>query len=169
MKLRGRHAGRDGRDGRDVGADYDEHAVAVTHAEHEAAGVTAVMVSLQRGLESMGAARTAAALARINQRHGFDCPGCAWPEEHGGRKLAEFCENGAKAVAEEATTRVVTPEFFARHSIDELAAQPEYWLSQQGRLTHPMMLSPGDTHYRPVGWDDAYRVIAEHLVGLSSP
>ena len=98
----------------------DEHAVKVAGAEHEAAGVKAVMVSLRRGLESMGAVRTAAALARLNQRHGFDCPGCAWPEEHGGRKLAEFCENGAKAVAEEATKRVVTPEFFARHSIADL-------------------------------------------------
>ncbi|GAC1403521.1 MAG: FdhF/YdeP family oxidoreductase [Mycobacterium sp.] len=159
-----------GRDpGRDVNADYDEHAVAVTHAEHEAAGVRAVMVSLQRGLESMGAARTAAALARINQRHGFDCPGCAWPEEHGKRKLAEFCENGAKAVAEEATTRVVAPEFFARHSIGDLQRRPEYWLSQQGRLTHPVVLRPGDDHYRPIGWDDAYRLIAAHLRGLADP
>ena len=64
-----------------------------------------MLVSLRRGLESMGLLRTTATLAKLNQRHGFDCPGCAWPEEHGGRKLAEFCENGAKAVAEEATTR----------------------------------------------------------------
>jgi molybdopterin-dependent oxidoreductase alpha subunit len=117
----------------------------------------------------MGPVRTAVALSQLNQRHGFDCPGCAWPEEHGGRKLAEFCENGAKAVAEEATKRRVTPEFFARHSVDELAAHPEYWLSQQGRLTHPVVLAPGDTHYRPVGWDDAYRLIAEHLNELDSP
>jgi molybdopterin-dependent oxidoreductase alpha subunit len=158
-----------GRASRDVEADYDEHAVTVTHAEHEAAGVKAVMVSLQRGLESMGAARTAAALARINQRHGFDCPGCAWPEEHGGRKLAEFCENGAKAVAEEATTRVVTPEFFARHSIGDLEGRPEYWLSQQGRLTHPVVLRPGDDHYRPIDWDAAYRLIATELLGLAHP
>ena len=74
---------------------------------------------MRRGFEQMGPLRTAAALTRLNQRHGFDCPGCAWPEEHGGRKLAEFCENGAKAVAEEATKRVVTPEFFARHSVAE--------------------------------------------------
>jgi hypothetical protein len=105
---------------RDIDAGYDEHAVTAAGPKHEAAGVKAVMVSLQRGLESMGAVRTAAALTRLNQRHGFDCPGCAWPEEHGGRKLAEFCENGAKAVAEEATTRVVAPEFFARHSIADL-------------------------------------------------
>jgi hypothetical protein len=113
---------------RDVNASYDEHAVVATAAKHEAAGVKAVLVSLQRGLESMGAVRTAAALARLNQRHGFDCPGCAWPEEHGGRKFAEFCENGAKAVAEEATKRVVTPELFARHSIADLEGRPEYWL-----------------------------------------
>src|SRR3954452_22966203 len=154
---------------RDVDVTYDEHAVAVTGAEHEAAGVKAVMVSLQRGLESMGAARTAAALARLNQRKGFDCPGCAWPEEHGGRKFAEFCENGAKAVAEEATKRVVTPEFFARHSIADLEGRPEYWLSQQGRLTHPMVLRPGDDHYRPIDWDDAYRLIADELRALNHP
>src|SRR3954453_9669473 len=154
---------------RDHDVTYHEHAVAVSGAEHEAAGVKAVMVSLRHGLESMGAVRTAAALARLNQRHGFDCPGCAWPEEHGGRKLAEFCENGAKAVAEEATTRVVTPEFFARHSIADLEGRPEYWLSQQGRLAQPVVLRPGDDHYRPIEWDDAYRLIADELRALSSP
>ncbi|PQM45095.1 putative oxidoreductase [Mycobacterium talmoniae] len=96
-------------------------------------------------------------------------PRCAWPEEHGGRKVAEFCENGAKAVAEEATRRHVTPEFFARHSIAELTERPEYWLSQQGRLTHPMVLRPGDDHYRPIEWDDANRLIVEHLRALDSP
>ncbi|BBY30835.1 FdhF/YdeP family oxidoreductase [Mycolicibacterium sediminis] len=159
--------------GRDVAKDipvsYDEHAVVTTGAEHEAAGVKAVMVSLQRGLTSMGPLRTAAALVRLNQRKGFDCPGCAWPEEHGGRKFAEFCENGAKAVAEEATKRVVTPDFFARHSIDDLADRPEYWLSQQGRITHPVILRAGDDHYRPISWDHAYHVIAEHLRALDSP
>src|SRR3982074_168672 len=85
---------------RDIDADFDEHAVTVAGPEHEAAGVKAVLVSLQRGLKSMGAVRTAAALARLNQRHGFDCPGCAWPEEHGGRKLPEVCEKGAQAGAE---------------------------------------------------------------------
>ncbi|MDT5056869.1 MAG: hypothetical protein QOF66_5235 [Mycobacterium sp.] len=154
---------------RDIDADFAEHAVTVAGRKHEAAGVKAVLVSLQRGLESMGAVRTAAALARLNQRHGFDCPGCAWPEEHGGRKLAEFCENGAKAVAEEATKRVVTPEFFARHSIADIEGRPEYWLSQQGRLTHPVVLRPGDDHYRPIGWDDAYRLIADELRALGNP
>jgi molybdopterin-dependent oxidoreductase alpha subunit len=154
---------------RDISVDYDEHEATATGPEDEAAGVKAVMVSLQRGLKSMGPFRTAASLVRLNQRKGFDCPGCAWPEEHGGRKFAEFCENGAKAVAEEATKRVVTPEFFARHSIDDLEGRPEYWLSQQGRLTHPMVLRPGDDHYRPIDWDDAYRLIADELQALDSP
>jgi molybdopterin-dependent oxidoreductase alpha subunit len=153
----------------DWNADYDEHAVVSTGAEREAAGVKAVMVSLKRGLESMGVFRTAASLVRLNQRKGFDCPGCAWPEEHGGRKFAEFCENGAKAVAEEATKRVVTPDFFARHSVAELADKPEYWLSQQGRLTHPMVLRPGDEHYQPIDWADAYQLIADELRALASP
>ncbi|WP_006241252.1 FdhF/YdeP family oxidoreductase [Mycolicibacterium tusciae] len=154
---------------RDFDADYDEHAVVTTGPEHEAAGVKAVMVSLQRGLKSMGAWRTGASLVRLNQRHGFDCPGCAWPEEHGGRKFAEFCENGAKAVAEEATRRVVTADFFARHSITDLDARPEYWLSQQGRLTEPVVLRPDDDHYRPISWDDAYRLIADELHALAGP
>ncbi|PJK22328.1 FdhF/YdeP family oxidoreductase [Mycolicibacterium goodii] len=155
--------------GADYKADYDDHDVITTGPEHEAAGVKAVMVSMQRGLTQMGPVRTAAALTRLNQRHGFDCPGCAWPEEHGGRKLAEFCENGAKAVAEEATKRRVTPEFFARHTVAELQNKPEYWLSQQGRLTHPMVLHEGETHYRPISWDDAYRLIADELRALDSP
>ncbi|MEW2483048.1 FdhF/YdeP family oxidoreductase [Mycobacterium sp. NPDC049093] len=154
---------------RDIDADYDEHHVISTGAKDEAAGVKAVLVSMQRGFEQMGPLRTAAALTKLNQRHGFDCPGCAWPEEHGGRKLAEFCENGAKAVAEEATKRVVTPEFFARHTIAELETKPEYWLSQQGRLAQPMVLAPGESHYRPIEWDDAYRLIAEHLNALATP
>jgi molybdopterin-dependent oxidoreductase alpha subunit len=154
---------------RDIDADVDERSVVVTERGDDAAGVTAVAVALRRGVAQMGPLRTAAALARVNQRHGFDCPGCAWPEEPGGRKLAEFCENGAKAVAEEATTRTVTPDFFARHSVTELAAKPEYWLSQQGRLTQPMVLRPADSHYLPVTWEDAYRLIADELRALRSP
>ncbi|MFM9036009.1 MAG: FdhF/YdeP family oxidoreductase [Mycobacterium sp.] len=134
-----------------------------------AAGVPAVLVALRRSLAQMGAVRTVTTLGGVNQRDGFDCPGCAWPEPPGGRKRLEFCENGAKAVAEEATRRVVTPEFFARHPVSDLAARPEYWLSQQGRLTHPMVLREGDTHYRPIGWEAAYSVIAEHLHALASP
>ncbi|AZG43984.1 FdhF/YdeP family oxidoreductase [Gordonia insulae] len=143
--------------------------VHIGHVKHYAAGVPAVAVALARGVEQMGALRTARTLTKLNQRDGFDCPGCAWPETPGHRKHAEFCENGAKAVAEEATRRRVTPEFFATHSVADLREKSGYWLSQQGRLTHPMYLAPGDTHYRPVTWDEANRVIADEFAAMSSP
>ncbi|WP_280472895.1 FdhF/YdeP family oxidoreductase [Nocardia asiatica] len=149
--------------------DVDESELTVTPPEKQAAGVTAVGVALKRSVEEMGVIRTARTLARVNQVHGFDCPGCAWPEPSGHRRPAEFCENGAKAVAEEATLRTVTPEFFAAHSIAELSDKSGYWLGQQGRLTHPMVLRPGDTHYSPIAWDEAYRLIADTLRGLDSP
>ena len=153
--------------------DIDESALEVGSPKHAAAGVKGVLVSLQRSWEQMGAGRTLRTLPLLNQRSGFDCPGCAWPdprEEDGDkRKLAEFCENGAKAVAEEATTRRVGPEFFARHSVAELAEKTDYWLGQQGRLTQPMVLRDGDSHYRPIGWDEAFDVIAERLTALGSP
>ncbi|QTJ67393.1 FdhF/YdeP family oxidoreductase [Rhodococcus sp. ZPP] len=148
---------------------FDEDDVVVTHEKSYAAGVPAVLVSLRRGLEQMGPVRTARTLFKLNQRDGFDCPGCAWPETPGHRKHAEFCENGAKAVAEEATTRTVTPEFFAEHSVAELLGKTEFWLGQQGRLTHPMVLLPGATHYEPIGWDAAFAMIAGELRALGSP
>ncbi|EWC61932.1 putative formate dehydrogenase oxidoreductase protein [Actinokineospora spheciospongiae] len=134
-----------------------------------AAGIPGVAVSLNRGVQQMGAARTARTLRLLNQREGFDCPGCAWPEPQGHRKLAEFCENGAKAVAEEATRRRVGPEFFAEHSVAELAGRTDHWLGQQGRITHPVLLRPGATHYEPVDWATAFEVIAGKLRGLSTP
>ncbi len=149
--------------------EYDEHSVRVDAPRHSAAGVPGVLVALRRSLAQMGPGRTVETWRHINQRDGFDCPGCAWPEEPGGRKIAEFCENGAKAVAEEATRRVAGPEFFARYPVTELLKRPEYWLSQQGRLSHPMVLRPGDDHYRPIGWDEAYGVVAEHLQALADP
>ena len=141
----------------------------VHHLKTYAAGIPAVAVSMQRGFTQMGPFRTAKTFLELNQRHGFDCPGCAWPEKPGGRKPAEFCENGAKAVAEEATRRTVTPEFFAAHPISALRERSEYWLSQQGRITHPVILREGATHYEPIDWDSAYRLIADEVAGLDDP
>jgi molybdopterin-dependent oxidoreductase alpha subunit len=149
--------------------DIDESQLEVSPPKDYAGGVPAVLVSMQRAFEQMGAVRTAKTLPKVNQRDGFDCPGCAWPERPGGRKLAEFCENGAKAVSKEATLRRVTPRFFAEHSVEELRSKSGYWLGQQGRLTHPMVLRPGATHYEPISWDGAFSLIAEELNGLASP
>ncbi|HEX9834138.1 MAG TPA: FdhF/YdeP family oxidoreductase, partial [Mycobacterium sp.] len=147
----------------------DETDVVVTHEKSFAAGIPAIVVSLRRGLEQMGVLRTARTLLKLNQRNGFDCPGCAWPEKPGHRRHAEFCENGAKAVAEEATTRTVTPSFFAAHPVSELLEKTDYWLGGQGRLTHPMVLLPGATHYTPIGWDAAFSLIADELRALTDP
>jgi formate dehydrogenase major subunit len=149
--------------------DVDESKLKVGEPTTYAAGVKGVLVSLQHGLDEMGAVRTARTLRLLNQREGFDCPGCAWPEAHGHRKVAEFCENGAKAVAEEATVRRVTPEFFARHSVAELAQKSDYWLGKQGRLTEPMVLREGASHYEPISWDDAFALVGGALRGLTDP
>ena len=135
-----------------------------------AAGVTAVRVSMQRSIAHMGVKNTARTLLKLNQADGFDCMSCAWPDpdpEH--RHAAEFCENGAKAVAEEATKDRATPSFFARHSIAELDAHDEHWLGQQGRITHPLVKRPGGTHYEPIEWDDAFALVAGEIAALDSP
>ncbi|WP_171169425.1 FdhF/YdeP family oxidoreductase [Streptomyces sp. I05A-00742] len=135
---------------------------------HAAAGLPAVAHSLRAAQRQMGVRRTALTLLKVNQKDGFDCPGCAWPEPEK-RHTAEFCENGAKAVAEEATLRRVTPDFFAAHSVPDLAGRSGYWLGQQGRLTRPMYLPEGADHYEPVTWDRAFDIIAGELRALDSP
>jgi molybdopterin-dependent oxidoreductase alpha subunit len=149
--------------------DVDESALEVSTPKTWAAGIPGVLVSLDRAVEQMGVGRTVKTLRLLNQREGFDCPGCAWPEPQGHRKMAEFCENGAKAVAEEATKRRIGPEFFAEHSVESLRTKTDYWLGQQGRLTEPMVLKPGATHYTPISWDAAFTLVAEELNALSSP
>jgi formate dehydrogenase major subunit len=148
----------------------DEGELEVHDPKRAAAGVTGVRVSLQRSLSHMGLKNTAKTLLKLNQADGFDCMSCAWPDpDPENRHTAEFCENGAKAVAEEATKDRATPEFFARHSIADLSARDEYWLGQQGRITHPMVKRPGGTHYEEIGWEEALRLIAGQLNSLASP
>ena len=147
--------------------DYDEADLSVEKPKTHAAGPTAVAVSMYRSLDRMGPIRTAKTLLDLNQAEGFDCMSCAWPDpDPGHRHTAEFCENGAKAVAEEADTRRATPDFFARHSIAELDSHSEHWLGQQGRITHPMVKRPGGTHYEEIDWDEAFDLIGAQLRAL---
>lgn len=148
--------------------DIDETRVRVTRPKKVSVGVPAVLHALQISNDQMGVERSIRSLLRVNQKDGFDCPGCAWPEEDK-RHIAEFCENGAKAVAEEATLRRVEPSFFFEHPVAELEAHDDWWLGQQGRLTHPMILDEGATHYRPISWDEALGEIAGALRGLDDP
>uniref|UniRef100_A0AAU2JMX0 FdhF/YdeP family oxidoreductase n=1 Tax=Streptomyces sp. NBC_00049 TaxID=2903617 RepID=A0AAU2JMX0_9ACTN len=133
-----------------------------------AAGLPAIGHTLKIAQQQMGLARTARTLLKVNQKDGFDCPGCAWPEGDK-RHTAEFCENGAKAVAEEATLRRVTPAFFAAHPLADLAERSGYWLGQQGRITQPVYLAEGADRYEAVSWDRAFAIIAEELTALASP
>lgn len=137
-------------------------------AQHSAAGLPAVAHSLRVARQQMGLRRAAQTLLKVNQKDGFDCPGCAWPEGDK-RHTAEFCENGAKAVAEEATLRRVTPDFFAAHPVSDLAGRSGYWLGQQGRITQPVYLPEGADRYEAVTWERAFEIIAEELGALASP
>ena len=134
-----------------------------------AGGPRAVLSTAKRAFEEMGVVRSLKVLNKLNQQGGFDCPGCAWPDPVDRSVLAEYCENGAKAVAEEATTRRVMPEFFRQWSVEELSKQSDYWLGKQGRLTYPMVLRPGARHYEPIAWADAFHLIADELHALESP
>jgi molybdopterin-dependent oxidoreductase alpha subunit len=138
-------------------------------ASEEAAGIPAIWNTMLYGVGEMGPLRSSEAFLKINQVTGFDCQSCAWPSPDKKRKIFEFCENGAKAVSDESTKKRIRPEFFAQHSIADLAAQSDYWLNQQGRLTSPMIRHANATHYQPITWPEAFTMIAEELNRLDSP
>jgi molybdopterin-dependent oxidoreductase alpha subunit len=133
-----------------------------------AGGAPALAATLRYAAAQTGLLRGARVLALTNQESGFDCPGCAWPEPHP-RETIEFCENGAKAVLSEATTRRADEAFFERWSVADLARQSDSWLNDQGRLVHPMILRRGATHYAPISWDDAFALLGDTLRALRSP
>ncbi|MDF1823908.1 MAG: FdhF/YdeP family oxidoreductase [Verrucomicrobiales bacterium] len=148
----------------------EEHTgIKVKKPKEYAAGVAAVASSLKHVFGLAGLKRGVEGMAKLNQKDGFDCPSCAWPDPDGHRAPTEFCENGAKALASETTKRRVDPAFFARHSVAEISQQSDYWMEQQGRLTDPMVLREGSTHYEPIGWDEAFQLIASELNGLKNP
>ncbi len=134
-----------------------------------AAGLMAVLKSGEFAWGEGGISRGTHALLKLNQKDGFDCSSCAWPDPDGHRSFAEFCENGAKATASDADTQRADPEFFARHSVEELSRMTDRDLNNAGRLTHPMVLRPGASHYTPIAWDDAFKLVANELNQLDSP
>jgi molybdopterin-dependent oxidoreductase alpha subunit len=143
--------------------------IVISEPATSAAGIGGVVASFKHAYDEMGIRRSLKTLTAINQKDGYDCQSCAWPDPDGGRHVAEFCENGAKATAWEATTRRATPELFARHSVSELSALSDHALGELGRLTTPMVLRPGASHYEPIRWDDAFALIAAELNALASP
>src|SRR6266852_3389747 len=134
-----------------------------------AAGLPAIYQTMRFGLREMGPVRSLKTLLSINKKKGFVCQSCAWPSPDEFRKVAEFCENGAKAIADEATTKRLTEEFFRKHSLDDLRSRSDFWLGQQGRLTQSLVKPAGSNYYQPISWDDAFKLIATELNALPTP
>jgi len=136
---------------------------------HAAAGWRALFSSLIFIISNMGLFRGLRTLLKMNQKYGFDCPGCAWPDPDGKRGHFEFCENGVKAAAEESGKKVISAELFRQFSLSDFSQKSDLWLGKQGRLSEPMVLRAGSRHYEPIAWQTAFQMIAGQLKGLSDP
>lgn len=134
-----------------------------------AAGISAVLHSIKETFSDTGVVSGTELLANLNQKGGIDCNSCAWADPDDDRTLAEFCESGAKAIADEATTKRVTPDFFAKYTVEELSRQSDQWLNEQGRITQPMILREGAKKYEPISWQEAFDLMADKLNSLASP
>ncbi|MEW6367799.1 MAG: FdhF/YdeP family oxidoreductase [Acidobacteriota bacterium] len=141
-----------------------QHDAPVQHA----GGARAVVSAMNHILVDMGIAKGMLALGKINQRDGFDCPACAWPDPDE-RARFELCENGAKFIGSEATTELIADDFFRRWRLEDLMFQSDYWLERQGRLSRPMVRRDGSQHYEPITYEQAFELIARELNKLSSP
>ncbi|GBF21488.1 MULTISPECIES: FdhF/YdeP family oxidoreductase [Arenibacter] len=141
-----------------------------TNPKKVAAGIPAVISSAKHVFREMGLGRGLKALANLNQKGGIDCPGCAWPDPDDERStIAEYCENGAKAIAEEATTKKLDTTFFQENSVSQLSMLSDYEIGKKGRLAQPMYLPENSDHYQEISWEGAFSKIAQHLNGLKSP
>lgn len=141
----------------------------LTSIKRSAAGLPAVYSTLKHVRDEVGLLDGMRILNRLNKNGGFDCPGCAWPDPKHRSKLGEYCENGAKAIAEEATKKRLTADFFAEHSVEELSTWSDYEIGKAGRLTEPMILRKGSSHYEPISWEAAFAKVANELNALASP
>lgn len=141
-----------------------------TKNKKKAVGVPAIFSTFKHISNEMGVWKGIKLLNKMNQKDGFDCPGCAWPDPDGKRSgLGEYCENGAKAIAEEATEKRVDRNFFKKHSVEWLSTQTDYFLGKSGRITEPFYLAPGSSHYEPISWEDAFEKIANQLKNIDDP
>ncbi len=141
----------------------------VSEVHDTAAGMSAVLASMKESFSNAGVINGTELLANLNQKGGIDCNSCAWADPDDDRTLTEFCESGAKAIADEATTKRVTPEFFVEHTVEELSKQSDQWLNAQGRITQPMILRENAENYTPISWEEAFEVLAKELNSLNSP
>lgn len=143
--------------------------IKLTETKQYAAGIPGIKVALQHSFKEMGALEALSTLSAMNQKEGFDCPGCAWPDPEEPSKLGEYCENGAKALAEEATYEKVDTDFFNNYSVEEISTWSDFKIGKSGRLVSPMVLKEDSIHYTPISWEDAFALIADELTDLNHP
>lgn len=144
--------------------------IKISKPKKVAAGIPAVFYSLKKVFAEAGFFRGLKALNKLNKKSGFDCPSCAWPDPDDERsRVAEYCENGAKAVADEATAKAIGADFFSKNPVHDLAELNDYEIGLKGRIAEPMYLPKGATHYQPISWESAFIKIADSLNALSSP
>lgn len=134
-----------------------------------AAGIGGIKAAIHHLNKELGLPSALSTLAKMNQQGGFDCPGCAWPDPDERSSLGEYCENGAKALAEEATERRVDVAFFAKHSVEDISLWDDYEIGKSGRITQPFVLVPDSMHYQPIAWDTAFDLIGSQLKNLNNP
>ena len=146
----------------------DNNTLKIKKVKSVAAGIPAATSSILHGLKKMGSIKTVKTLTTVNQPEGFDCPGCAWPDPKHSSAF-EFCENGAKAVADEAMKGGVNPDFFSKYTVQELSQKSDFWLNRQGRITHPMVLKKGGDKYIPIEWDEAIKLMAKRIKKSNDP
>ncbi len=157
-----------GREGVSPTTPRDNNPLKIKSTKSVAAGIPAATSSMFHGIKKMGITKTIKTLTTVNQPEGFDCPGCAWPDpEHS--TAFEFCENGAKAVADEAMKANVNPDFFSKYSVQELSQKSDFWLNNQGRISHPMLLKSGSNHYEEISWDNAFDLISQTISNSGDP
>ncbi len=147
----------------------ESNAPKLSKPKNSAAGIPAVISTAKYGLGNMGVLGSIKNLARVNDFNGFDCPGCAWPDPDKHRSFAEFCENGAKAVADEGTRNRADINFWSQWSVSDLSKKSDHWLNSQGRITQPMILMPESEYYVPISWNESFDIIADNLVSLDNP
>jgi molybdopterin-dependent oxidoreductase alpha subunit len=130
-----------------------------------AAGIPGVLASMSHSMNN-NLLSSIFNLSKVNRFHGFDCPGCAWPDPDNHRSRFEFCENGAKAVADERSSLKANPKFWSKWPVNELSTKSDNWLNKRGRITHPMVLMPDSMNYTEITWKEAFGMIADELASL---
>jgi molybdopterin-dependent oxidoreductase alpha subunit len=141
----------------------------ISESKTSAAGFASITSAMKQVVVKMGVVRGTKGLLALNQKGGIDCQSCAWADPDEKRTYAEFCENGAKALADEATTKRVDSKFFSKYTVTELSEKTDFWLNKQGRITSPMILREGTNHYQSITWEEAFAEIANELNSLDSP